>query len=187
MKKNSWVVFVSAFVLLLAMFACTGKSDKQIAETPAKLEAAKGLHEADSHGDGEGEEDGTMLGLDDTFDEVRHGVHLVLEFDEELKAFTGTVENVSDELLDRVRVEVHLSNGLELGPTIQADLQPGESREVELAVETVDFTSWSTHPEIGSGEHDHSHDGEHSHEGEHSHDGEDEHGHSHEDDGHEHN
>ena len=84
-------------------------------------------------------------------------------------------------MLTRVRVEVHLSSGKELGPTVQADLEPGEKREVELMVGDEEFESWSTHAEVCEGEH--SHEGE----GEHSHEGEGEHGHSHEDGGHEHN
>ena len=66
-------------------------------------------------------------------------------------------------MLDRVRVEVHLSNGTELGPTTQVDLEAGEKRAVKLSAEGQTFESWSTHAEVG------------------------EHGHSHEDGGHEHN
>ena len=85
-------------------------------------------------------------------------------------------------MLTRVRVEIHLSSGKELGPTVAADLEPGEKREVELVVGTEDFETWSTHAEVGNSEHSHG-EGEHSHEGE----GEGEHGHSHEGGGHEHN
>jgi len=90
----------------------------------------------------------------------------VLKYDSEASAFLGTVENVSNETLSRVRVEVHLSNGTELGPTTQVDLKPDEKREIELSVESDDFTTWSTHAEVGDSEHNHEGDGEHSHEGE---------------------
>jgi len=128
-----------------------------------------------------GEESGKPLSLDQVYDAERKGTHMILSYDGEMESFTGTVENISDEVLDRVRVEVHLSNGTELGPNTQVDLAPGELRTVKLSAEGEVFESWSTHAEVGSGEHGHGYEGEHSHEGE------GEHGHSHESDGHEHN
>jgi len=167
-------------VLVLALTACNTQPKADTAVEAEKLEAAKGLHEADRHGEGEGEEDVTMLAIDEVYDVVKKGTHLVLKYDQEAKAFLGTVENVSVEMLSRVRVEIHLSNGKELGPTVAADLEPGEKRDVELVVGDVVFETWSTHAEVGDSEHSHE-------EGEHSHEGEGEHGHSHEDGGHEHN
>ena len=58
-----------------------------------------------------------------------------------------------DDTLQRVRVEVHLSNGIELGPTTPADLGPGQQRDLELKATAKDFDGWSAHPEVGSGEH----------------------------------
>ncbi len=168
-------------MLSIILLGCNNKSKSTETSEPATLEAEKGIHERDAHGEGEGEEDGATLGLDDIYDAEWKGTHLVLKYDSEAKAFTGTVKNVSDEILDRVRVEIHLSNGTELGPTTQIDLKPGEQREVLLAVESDDFDGWSTHAEVGDSEHSHEGEGEHSH----SHEGE--HGHSHEGEGaHEH-
>ena len=166
-------------VLAITLAACNSMPKSNKAEEPAKLEAEKGIHERDAHGEGEGEESGTQLGLDEVYDVVRKGTHLVLKYDYDASAFTGTVENVSNEVLDRVRVEVHLSNGTELGPTTQVDLKPGELREVLLAAGSSDFEGWSTHAEVGDGEHTHEDDSEHSREGdsEHSHEGEGEHSH----------
>ena len=185
MKKQA-IGILTVFVLALA--ACNSKPKAENATEAEKLEAAKGLHEADMHGEGEGEEDGTMLALDEVYDVVKKGTHLILKYDVEAKAFLGTVENVSEEMLTRVRVEVHLSNGKELGPTVQADLEPGEKRKVELVVGDEVFETWSTHAEVGDSEHSHEGEGEHSHEGEgeHGQEGEGEQGHSHEDGGHEH-
>lgn len=73
-----------------------------------------GCSEGDEHGE-EGEESGTRFTLDETHDEVRGGARLILEYDSESNTFIGTVENVTEEALDRVRVEVHLSNGTEVG------------------------------------------------------------------------
>ena len=82
---------------------------------------------------------------------VRNGAHLVLRYDAEANAFVGTVRNVTDGTLRLVRVEVHLSNGTELGPTTPADLGPGEAREVRLTATTTAFTGWTAHPEVGPG------------------------------------
>ena len=106
----------------------------------------------DNHGE-EGEEDGTEYALGDTYDQVRRGARLILAYDADANVFTGTVENTTDETLKQVRVEVHLSNGTELGPTERADLGPGESRAVVLQATEEAFEGWTAHPEVGSGEH----------------------------------
>jgi hypothetical protein len=54
--------------------------------------------------------------------------------------------------LKQVRVEVHLSNGVELGPTKRVDLKPGARIPVELSAANQEFTWWTTHPEHGSEE-----------------------------------
>ena len=82
---------------------------------------------------------------------------LILSYDAAANAFTGTVENTTETTLERVRVEVHLSNGTELGPTAPTDLAPGQKVAVTLAATSEPFDSWSAHPEVGgegSGEHD---------------------------------
>ncbi|MHC4180320.1 MAG: FxLYD domain-containing protein [Planctomycetota bacterium] len=89
-----------------------------------------------------------------------------MAYDAKSNSFNGTVENTTDKTLKRVRVEVHLSNGKELGPTTPADLEPGEKRGVKLTATSEDFDGWTAHPEVGSGEHGHGEgDGEHDREG----------------------
>jgi len=51
--------------------------------------------------------------------------------------------------LKKVRVEVHLSNGVELGPTTPTDIDPGESVDVVLKAADKDFDGWTAHPEVG--------------------------------------
>ena len=126
----------------------------------------------------DGEESGAELALNETYDQARNGARLILTYDAQTNAFKGTVENTTDETLKQVRVEVHLSNGKELGPTPTADLAPGEKREVQLIATSTDFDGWTAHPEVGEGEHGHGeehgeHDSEHG--GEHDREGEDEH------------
>ena len=101
-------------------------------------------------GDGEsGEESGTQLGLGDTYDAVRGGARLIIAYDRGRNAFVGTVRNVTNGVLERVRVEVHLSNGIELGPTTPVDLAPGQVVDVVLEASEQPFESWSAHPEVG--------------------------------------
>ena len=105
------------------------------------------------------EESNTELTLNETYDKVRNGARLILTYDPQNNSFKGTVENTTNETLKQVRVEVHLSNGKELGPTPRTDLDPGEKIEVQLIATSTDFNGWTAHPEVGEGEH--SHDGEH--------------------------
>ncbi len=104
------------------------------------------------HGD-EGEESGTKLALNETYDEVRNGARLIMAYDAQSNSFNGTVENTTEKTLQRVRVEVHLSNDKELGPTTPADLEAGQKREVKLTATSKNFDGWSAHPEVGIGEH----------------------------------
>ena len=99
----------------------------------------------------EGEESGTRLTLDQTYDAVRNGARLILRYDAEANAFVGTVQNVTDGILPRVRVEVHLSNGTELGPTTPVDLAVDQTSEVTLKAPNTAFTGWTAHPESGPG------------------------------------
>ena len=89
------------------------------------------------------------LALNETYDEVRAGARLSLSYDSTANAFTGTVRNTTSAELRRVRVEVHLSNGVELGPTTPVDLAPGQVADVVLPATGQSFTSWSAHPEVG--------------------------------------
>ena len=101
----------------------------------------------------EGEESGTRYALNDTFDEIRNGIRLILAYDSQGNSFNGTVENTTSKTLKQVRVEVHLSNGKELGPTTPADLEAGQKKEVKLTTTSKNFDGWSAHPEVGIGEH----------------------------------
>ena len=116
----------------------------------------RGEHDRDGgHEGGEGEESGTEYALDATYDKVRHGARLILAYDAKTNSFNGTVENTTNKTLERVRVEVHLSNGKELGPTPAAALAPGAKRAVKLSSTSAGFDRWTAHPEVGSGEHGH--------------------------------
>jgi hypothetical protein len=96
------------------------------------------------------EESGRMLALGDVYDQVRNGARLTMSFDPTEHFFVGSVRNTTDQTLCRVRVEVHLSNGMELGPTVPSDLPPGEELVVELTAPDETFDGWNTHPETSS-------------------------------------
>ncbi|MCG9129877.1 hypothetical protein JT359_19980 [Candidatus Poribacteria bacterium] len=102
--------------------------------------------------DGEEESD-TELALDQAYDKIRSGVRVILTYDVSRKTFNGTIENTTDEPLKNVRVEVHLSNGIELGPTKATDLAPREKVLIKLTTTSTDFDGWTVHPEVGSTEH----------------------------------
>ena len=90
---------------------------------------------------------------------------LILAFDAATNSFMGTVENTTAQNLPHVRVEVHLSNGKELGPTTPGDLAPGEKRAIVLKATSTGFDGWSAHPEVGRSEHGGEERGEHDREG----------------------
>ena len=103
---------------------------------------------------GGGSEEGSanMLAPDETFDAVRGGTRLILSYDAAGNAFTGTVENTTNNTLSNVRIEVHLSNGTELGPTTPVDMAPDEVIDVSLPSTAASFTGWVAHAEVGGGE-----------------------------------
>ncbi len=112
-------------------------------------ESASGEHgEGSESGEGD-EESSVQYALDDIYDEVRAGARLIVSYDRGSNTFTGTVENVTSGTLMRVRVEVHLSNGIELGPTTPVELSPGEVAGVTLEASSKPFATWSAHPEVG--------------------------------------
>ena len=114
-------------------------------------DSESGEHSSESEsGEDDGEEEsGTQFALNETFDEVRAGARLILRYDSNANAFVGTVENTTETTLARVRVEVHLSNGIELGPTTPVNLAPGQISDITLPASSQPFTSWSAHPEVG--------------------------------------
>jgi len=136
------------------------------AEGCEKMEKTSGCEKKQAE---EGEESGTDLALNETYDVVRNGARLILVFDAESNSFDGTVENTTKKTLTKVRVEVHLANGVELGPTKPTDLEPGAKMDIKLVTTSKDFKGWTAHPEVGSMESGHGEEsGEHSREkGEH--------------------
>ncbi len=150
MRNLSTVLMSIGVVSALVLTGCLS-TDSEAGEHGGGSEAGEhsGGEGSESGERGDGEESATQYGLGDTFDQVRAGARLVLSYDSDANAFTGTVENTTDAALNRVRVEVHLSNGTELGPTTPVSLAPGQVVAITLPATGQAFTSWSAHPEVG--------------------------------------
>ena len=157
MRTNSVGWFRLGAVIAMSLFAiacvaATGVGEHS--ESAGEHERGAGEHAESSEGEGpegeggEGEESGVYIGADETWDAVRRGARLVLEFDAAADAFVGTVRNTTDALLCGVRVEVHLRQGVELDATPPANLQPGEASDLNLPARGQAFTSWTAHPEM---------------------------------------
>ncbi len=160
MKHIHKTLAVTAVLLAAVLIGCS--SDTGTGENQDKVSRGEHDRDAREHGREGGEESGIELGLTETYDKVRNGARLILAYDAKSNAFIGTVENTMKRTLKRVRVEVHLSNGIELGPTTPVDLAPGKKIDVKLKATEKGFKGWTAHPEVGSGEHGH---GEHDREG----------------------
>jgi hypothetical protein len=141
------MLFLAVF-LAVAINGCYTQSDKS-----KKSEHDREGGERHGTEGKEGEESGPKLALNQSYDHVRNGARLILAYDEKTNSFSGTVENTTDKTLKQVRVEVHLSNGKELGPTTPTDLDPGKKTDVKLVATSKDFDWWTAHPEVGIGEH----------------------------------
>ena len=151
-----------AALIAVALFAvaCSGNESQQ-----GSGEHSERQSQQSGHGQQQGQEQGqeqsaVQFSKSDTYDHTRNGAHLILTFDREANEFVGTVENTTDDTLSRVRVEVHLSNGTELGPTTPTDLDPGEAMDITLPATEEAFETWSAHPEVGDEEANHQSDRE---------------------------
>lgn len=139
-------------LLLVALSACDRSEESGEHGSESGQGGESGEHTGESEsGEGEGEESATQYGLTDTYDVVRAGARLILSYDDSWNTFRGTVENTTSETLQRVRVEIHLSNGAELGPTTPLDLAPGQMADITLPATKQRFETWSAHPEVGGG------------------------------------
>ena len=149
-------VSYDGYVVHMEVFDCAGAG-------PTVHTVGEGAEGSEEHGPGgESGNEATTVGgeegsgadalvLDETFDEVRGGARLILSYDAPSNTFKGAVENTTSVVLDRVRIEVHLSNGIELGPTTPTDMAPGAVAAINLLATPAPFTGWTAHAEVGGG------------------------------------
>ena len=154
MRFNIWTssTIVLIILALISGIGCESFDRDEDGKYDANDEQAGHLPSHEEEG-GEGEKSGQQFTKDQVYDHVRNGVRLKLAYDTTTNAFVGTVENTTNQIVFRVRVEVHLFNGIELGPTTSTDLAAGQKINVELNAAGQDFNKWSAHPEVGSSEH----------------------------------
>ena len=110
----------------------------------------RGGGEHGQSGEGGGEDEGAYVPKMTKQNELfANGARLVLAFDPKTQVFAGSVTNTTARTLTQVRVEVHLDNGTELGPTKRIDVAPGQTVPVELGAFGNEFNAWVSHPEAG--------------------------------------
>ena len=146
-------VSYDGYVVHLEVFDCGGSGPMpHTGGEGAEGGAGEGHGPGGEGTDGGEEGSGANLAPDETFDMVRGGARLILGYDPGSNSFRGTVENTTSSVLTRVRVEVHLSNGTEIGPTTPVDLAPGQVVGIDLPSTQASFTGWIAHAEVGGGE-----------------------------------
>ena len=160
MKKRQMMLVIAAALALMSILgggiaACATDNSESHTEAPESGERERSEDSGEHGGSEEGSEEGggeearNLLTKEQTFDQVRAGARLILRYDDDANAFTGTVENTTNATLSNVRVEVHLSNGIELGPTTPVDLAPGQMISVTLPASAQPFDTWNPHAEVG--------------------------------------
>jgi hypothetical protein len=163
MNRIQRILATIAVMLAVVISGCPSDRGAGENQDSDRSTATRGEHARDRGGNAEGEESGTELALNESYDEIRNGARLILAYDVQSNSFNGTVENTTERILERVRVEVHLSNGIELGPTTPGNLRPGEKRSIKLTPTSNSFDGWTAHAEVGNEEHGGSEgEGEHS-------------------------
>ena len=157
-------VVYDGYVIHMEVFDCGGPGP--VAHTGSEGGSGEGAggegHGPGGEGSGSevaegsgGSEEGSgasQLALNETFDEVRGGARLVMVYDAPTNSFRAIVENTTGNTLTNVRIEVHLSNGNELGPTTPVNMAPGQVMRVILPSTPEPFTGWTPHAEVGGGE-----------------------------------
>jgi len=96
-------------------------------------------------------EGGRRWDKDETATVTRSGVKLVIRYHSAEEEFRGTMTNTTSSSVSDARVEIHLSNGKELGPTLRTTLAAGESKDVTLDAAGQQFSWFSVHIELGGG------------------------------------
>jgi len=127
-----------------------GGEGREGGEGGEHAEGGEGEHGEEAEGGEEGEEGGDYIAASATWDVTRRGARLILSLNEARTAFVGTVENTTEATLCRVRVEVHLSPGPELGPTTPVDVAAGQTAVIELPTSGNEVETWTAHPEISA-------------------------------------
>lgn len=95
-------------------------------------------------------ESGTRWNPGETATDSRRGVDLTISYNATTQQFDGSVTNTNGSAVTDVRVEIHLSNGTELGPTPRVGIGANETKSVTLDASGHNFSWYSVHVELGS-------------------------------------
>ncbi|MFC1729412.1 hypothetical protein ACFL6I_03655 [candidate division KSB1 bacterium] len=161
MKSAKVFMIIIMCAILIPELNCS-RTEREVGEESEHAQAEEGEHSSRESGEhasreagehAQGEESGIRYTLSETCEEVRKGVQLHLIYDQSTSTFIGTIKNTSNETAKSVRIEVHLSNKVELGPTTPVDLAPGIESDVNLSAEGQSFEWWTAHAEVGNSEH----------------------------------
>ena len=148
-------VSFDGYVVHMEVFDCSGPGPSAHTGEGAEGNGEQGRGgEGGSESGGADEKEGSggnALAPDEILDMTINGARLVLGYDAASNSFEGTMENTIGGVLKRVRVEVHLSNRTELGPTTPIDVAPGEVLAINLPATEESFTGWTAHAEVGGG------------------------------------
>ena len=147
-------VSYDGYVVHMEAFDCSGPGPSAHSGESAEGSGEHRGGEGRSESGGADEKEGigaAALAPGQTLNMSRSGARLALGYDAASNSFEGTVENTTGGILDSVRVEVHLSNGTELGPTTPTNVAPGEVLTISLPATEQSFTGWTAHAEVGGG------------------------------------
>ncbi len=136
--------------LIMALAACDNFRSPTERGEGAEGSGHNESSEGGEGGGGELGESGTRYDMGDTAHESRQGIDLVMSHYGPGGRFEGTVMNTTSRPISNIRVEIHLSNGTELGPAPNVTLNAGEMQGVVLDAAGENFAWWSVHVEIGS-------------------------------------
>jgi len=89
------------------------------------------------------EEYRNQLKINETFEQEINGLHLIMNYHAPTSSFIGVVENTTSTDISGAKVEIYLSNAVELGPTRAVDLTPGEMKNIALLAYGQEFKEWN--------------------------------------------
>jgi hypothetical protein len=145
MKYISFAI-ISSFLLLSVLSCSNNKETGHSHGEDASHEHAEAAHaneasESEDHMDAEVQK--AAYSKAETLTKSRKGIRLSLSFGESANAFTGTVENTTEEKLCGVKVIASAENGTSFNAVGIGDLEAGQSKDVQIATEGTTFENWS--------------------------------------------
>lgn len=86
---------------------------------------------------------GNQLKIDNTYEQEIDGLYVIISYHAPTSSFIGIIENTTNKIISTIKIEIYLSNAVELGPTRAENLQPGETKNISLLAYNQEFKEWS--------------------------------------------